>query len=341
MNRLIFIFSLFLSLLLYSSCGETNKKATSKNENLDSLLAKDPNNVGLLVKRGNLMLDSFLLKYNKKFFEIAKPDATKAFRLDSSRIDTRLLYADVLANDPERTVTDVSRSQYHYSFIVKKQPKNVKALVGLSSTYAYFADFQTALQYVDQALKINPKYRDAYVMKGTIFLMQNNRKLAISSYETAVQQDPTFELAYLRLGQLYTEDEKYKIAIEKFRNAVALNPKLADAIYGVAYCDQMLERYKEAEIGYHKLMQVDGKYHLGWFNIGYIKQFHTENQLDSAIIYYQMATDIQPEFVKAWHNIGLCYEDKNDRTRALQSYAKALKYNPNFELTKERVAALK
>jgi tetratricopeptide (TPR) repeat protein len=171
--------------------------------------------------------------------------------------------------------------------------------------------------------------------------MQNNRKLAISSYETAVQQDPTFELAYLRLGQLYTEDEKYEIAIEKFRNAVALNPKLADAIYGVAYCDQLLERYKEAEMGYHKLMKVDGKYHLGWFNIGYIKQFHTENQLDSAIIYYQMATDIQPEFVKAWHNIGLCYEDKNDRTRALQSYAKALKYNPNFELTKERVAALK
>jgi tetratricopeptide (TPR) repeat protein len=341
MNRFILIFSLFLSLLLYSSCGETNKKATSKNENLDSLLAKDPNNVGLLVKRGNLMLDSFLLKYNKKFFEIAKPDATKAFRLDSSRIDTRLLYADVLANDPERTVTDVYRSKFHYSFIVKKQPKNVKALVGLSSTYAYFADFQTAIQYVDQALKINPKYRDAYVMKGTIFLMQNNRKLAISSYETAVQQDPTFELAYLRLGQLYTEDEKYEIAIEKFRNAVALNPKLADAIYGVAYCDQMLERYKEAEMGYHKLMQVDGKYHLGWFNIGYIKQFHNENQLDSAIIYYQMATDIQPEFVKAWHNIGLCYEDKNDRTRALQSYAKALKYNPNFELTKERVAALK
>jgi len=341
MNQLISTFFIGVSLFLVLSCGETGKKVQAKNENLDSLLAKDPNNVGLLVKRGNLMLDSFLLKYNKKFFDIAKPDATKAFRLDSSRIDTRLLYADVLANDPERSVTDVTRSQYHYSFIVKKQPKNVKALVGLSSTYAYFADFQTAIQYVDQALKINPKYRDAYVMKGTIFLMQNNRKLAISSYETAVQQDPTFELAYLRLGQLYTEDEKYEIAIEKFRSGVALNPKLSDAIYGVAYCDQMLERYQEAEKGYHRLMQVDNKYHLGWFNIGYIKQFHTENQLDSAIIYYQMATDIQPEFVKAWHNIGLCYEDKNDRTRALQAYAKVLKYNPNFELTKERVAALK
>jgi tetratricopeptide (TPR) repeat protein len=341
MNQLISTFFIGISLFLVLSCGETGKKAQTKNENLDSLIAKDPNNVGLLVKRGNLMLDSFLTKYNKKFFDIAKPDATKAFRLDSSRIDTRLLYADVLANDPERSVTDVSRSQYHYSFVVKQQPKNVKALVGLSSTYAYFADFQTAIQYVDQALKINPKYRDAYIMKGTIFLMQNNRKLAISSYETAVQQDPNFELAYLRLGQLYTEDEKYEVAIEKFRSAVAINPKLADAIYGVAYCDQMMEKYSEAVEGYRKLMQVDNKYHLGWFNIGYIKQFHAENELDSAIIYYQMATDIQPEFVKAWHNIGLCYEDKKDRSRALQAYAKALKYNPNFELTKERVAALK
>jgi len=341
MKHFIISISLLSLLFSYSSCSEQEKKGQAKNENLDSLIAKDPNNVGLLVKRGNLMLDSFLIKYNKKFFDIAKPDATKAFRLDSSRIDTRLLYADVLANDPERSVTDVSRSQYHYSFIIKQQPKNVKALVGLSSTYAYFADFQTAIQYVDQALKINSKYRDAYVMKGTIFLMQNNRKLAISSYETAVQQDPNFELAYLRLGQLYTEDEKYEVAIEKFRSAVAINPKQADAIYGVAYCDQMLEGYKEAETGYRKLMQVNNKYHLGWFNIGCMKQFHAENELDSAIIYYQMATDIQPEFVKAWHNIGLCYEDKKDRSRALQAYAKALKYNPNFELTKERVAALK
>lgn len=341
MNQLISIFFIGITIFFAVSCNESDKKTQAKNESLDSLLAKDPNNVSLLVKRGNLMLDSFLLKYNKKFFDIAKPDATKAFRLDSSRIDTRLLYADVLSNDPDRSVADVSRAQFHYSFIVKKQPKNTKALVGLSSTYAYFADFQTAIQYVDEALKINPKYRDAYVMKGTIFLLQNNRKLAISSYETAVQQDPTFELAYLRLGQLYTEDEKYEVAIEKFRSAVAINPKLADAIYGVAYCDQMLERYDEAQKGYHRLMQVDEKYYLGWFNIGYIKQFHTENQLDSAIIYYQMATDIQPEFVKAWHNIGLCYEDKNDRTRALQAYAKALKSNPNYELTKERVGKLK
>lgn len=340
MKNTIFIFSVIFSFLL-SACKEDQGKPVVTSKNLDSLLALNPNDVNLLVKRGNLMLDSFLLKYNKVFFDKAKPDATKAFRLDSTRIDTRMLYADVLTNDPDRSVKDVSRAQYHYQYIVKKQPKNVKGLVGLASTFAYFADFQTALQYVDEALRINPKYRDAYIMKGTIFLMQDKQNLAISSYETAIQQDPNFELAYLRLGQLYTEDEKFDVAIEKFRSAVALNPKLSDAIYGVAYCEQMLNRFDEAIKVYRKLMQVDSKYHLGWFNIGYIKQFNTDNQIDSAIVYYQMATDIQPEFVKGWHNIGLCYEEKNDRTRALQAYAKALKYNPDFQLTKDRVAALK
>jgi len=46
-------------------------------------------------------------------------------------------------------------------------------------------------------------------------------------------------------------------------------------------------------------------------------------------------------FVEAWHNLGTCYEERGDITRALQSYAKALKYNPEFTLSRERADNLK
>jgi Tfp pilus assembly protein PilF len=46
-------------------------------------------------------------------------------------------------------------------------------------------------------------------------------------------------------------------------------------------------------------------------------------------------------FVEAWHNLGTCYEEQGDITRALQSYAKALKYNPEFALSRERADKLK
>jgi hypothetical protein len=39
--------------------------------------------------------------------------------------------------------------------------------------------------------------------------------------------------------------------------------------------------------------------------------------------------------------MGLIYEERKDITNALFSYAKALKNNPNFELSKDRVAILK
>jgi tetratricopeptide (TPR) repeat protein len=51
--------------------------------------------------------------------------------------------------------------------------------------------------------------------------------------------------------------------------------------------------------------------------------------------------DIQPKHIQSLHNIGLIYEDKNDLTNALFSYAKVLKIDPEFELTKERVEILK
>ena len=57
---------------------------------------------------------------------------------------------------------------------------------------------------------------------------------------------------------------------------------------------------------------------------------NVDQQLDSAIIFYQNALEIHKDFVKAHHNIGVCYEQKGDESRALRAYGQALKYNPKI-----------
>ena len=37
----------------------------------------------------------------------------------------------------------------------------------------------------------------------------------------------------------------------------------------------------------------------------------------------------------------MCYEEQGDLTKAMQSYAKALKYNPEFKLSRDRADVLK
>jgi tetratricopeptide (TPR) repeat protein len=327
------IFGIFLVFSLFLvSCKNKPVLGHNSTLSLDSLLLQYPDSVNLLVKHGEQALNNF--KY-----DVAIADAAKAFRLDSSRLDTRILYADAICNNPAIQNADVSKAQYHYKKLINKDPKNVRALVGLANTFSLRQDFDNSFKYINLALKINPKYRNAYILKGSNYRLLGNSKLAISSYETAVQQDPTFYGGYLMLGALYQFEEN-PICIEYYTTASQLQPKNPDVLYSLAYAKQIYGRENEAKLIYRKMLKLDSTYYEANFQLGYIKQF-TDLDLDSALYFYNAALDIEVRHIECYHNIGLIYEDKKDISNALLSYAKVLKYNPEFKLTKERVAVLK
>lgn len=324
----------FLSLPLWGliSCKTEGGKAKPTTKNIDTLITLYPDSLPILLRHGQYY-------YEKLRFDKALPSATKAFRLDSNRIDVRLLYAEILNNRPERSLEDVLSAQRHYDYILKKEPKNTKALVGLASTFTLMQDFDRSFQYINEALRIDPKYRDAYILKGTNYLQLNNMKLAKSSYETATQQDPEFYQAYIALGDLYNSEEN-EICIQYYTTAAQLQPDDIGVLYKLAYAYQTYNKLEEALEQYRVMYQKDPEFAMSLFQQGYIKHIY-QNEIDSAIIYYQQALVVEPKFVEAWHNIGMCYEAKNNVSKALQSYSKALKYNPKFEKSREAADKLR
>ena len=319
-------------LFILCSCGE-NKKASIGAIDIDSLLVLYPDSVDLLVERGNRYLKTFE-------FDKAIADGAKAFRIDSNNLEARLLFADILNNKPDRSITtDVSAAQRHYKFALKKRPKDPKVLISLASTYSQQMDFEESFKLINKALRIDKRYRDAYVLKGSNYLFLNKPDLAKSSYETAVQQDPKFFEAYLMLGSLY-QSENNEICIEYYRTAVSLQPKNPDVLFSLAYAYQLFNQPAKALALYRKMIQVDTAYYQALNQIGVIKQYNYK-EIDSAIYYYKSALQTEPRFVQAWHNLGMCYEERGDVSQALQSYGKALKYDPNFEMSRERADQLK
>lgn len=319
-------------LFILCSCGE-NKKASIGAIDIDSLLVLYPDSVDLLVERGNRYLKTFE-------FDKAIADGAKAFRIDSNNLEARLLFADILNNKPDRSITtDVSAAQRHYKFALKKRPKDPKVLISLASTYSQQMDFEESFKLINKALRIDKRYRDAYVLKGSNYLFLNKPDLAKSSYETAVQQDPKFFEAYLMLGSLY-QSENNEICIEYYRTAVSLQPKNPDVLFSLAYAYQLFNQPAKALALYRKMIQVDTAYYQALNQIGVIKQYNYK-EIDSAIYFYKSALQTEPRFVQAWHNLGMCYEERGDVSQALQSYGKALKYDPNFEMSRERADQLK
>jgi len=325
MKYLFFI----LPILFFISCNDT-KSISSEPKNLDSLLVKYPDSIPLLIKRGEKLMKIFR-------FDNAFADAAKAYRLDSTFLPARFFYAEVLNNRPNRTVLDVAIAQRHFTVILKKEPKNEKALVSLASTYSQQQDFDKSFQYINLALKINARYRDAYVLKGTNYLRLNKVELAKSSYETAVQQDPKFFEAYLMLGSLY-QSEKNPICLEYYITAAKLEPRNADVLYALAFANQQFNKVNEAKKLYRKMIQIDTTYSEALFQLGYIKQWlEKEDDLDSAIYFYSSSIQSSPKYVEAWHNLGVCYLNKGDKPNAMLSFRKALSFNPDFTLSRELI----
>jgi tetratricopeptide (TPR) repeat protein len=328
----LFIYFATLGLLSVMSCKSDANKNKPESTNIDTLLLKYPDSVPILLRHGTYY-------YEKLRFDKALPSATKAFRLDSNNLDVRMLFAEVLNNDPKRSLENVLTAQRHFDYILKKKPKNTKALVGLASTFSLMQDFERSFQYINEALRIDPKFRDAYVLKGTNYLQMDNMKLAKSSYETATQQDPEFFEAYIALGDLY-DSEKNPICIQYFTTASQLQPEDVGVLYKLAYAYQQYDRLEDALSLYRVMYQKDPTFAMSLFQQGYIKHIYM-NEIDSAMIYYNQALVIEPKFVEAWHNLGMCYEVKSNVPKALKAYSQALKYNPDFEKSREAAEKLR
>ena len=310
------------------SCGtDVTKPTPDSKQDLDSLITANPDDISLLVKRGEKLFEAYE-------YDLALVDAAKAFRLDTNDLSARLLYAEVINSRATRTPQEVTTAQRMYGEYLKKKPDSKRALVGYASTYSYQFDFNNSFKYINMALKLDKHYRDGYVLKGSNYMQIGNVDLAKSSYETAVQQDPEFYLAYFKLGQIYQAENDPK-CIEYFTSAYKLKPEYLEFKYQMAYSMQIHDRVDEAKELYREMAKDTSEFYVvrGLFHQGYIHHFMEDN-IDSARYYYESALKTEPRHVQSWHNLGICYDQEGNKTQALKSFSKALKYDPNFELSR-------
>ena len=151
--------------------------------------------------------------------------------------------------------------------------------------------------------------------------------------------DPDFWFAYTNLGNLYLSEQN-PICIEYYITANDIKKNDVDMMYNLAYAYQQFGKAEESAQLYREMFKIDETFAMAKFQQGWIKQ-EILNDLDSAMIFYRDAILIEPRFIEAWHNLGLCHERKGDKTLALKSYAKALKYNPDYTLSREAADRLK
>ena len=264
-------------------------------------------------------------------------DMKSAVRLDTNNIEYRNKYADLLV-----TTLDIENALLNYGKVLFVDSSNTQAYIGMARVYALVNNPGMATGYLQKAYEIDPHLSEAYFLEGMIYRAdyeetgrEESIKRALSSFQTAVEQNPSYYSAYIQMGVI-NHKLKNDIALDYYNTAITLEPKSTEAWYNKGKFFQDVQMLEEAKQCYRIVSSFDSLHSEAYYNQGFIKM-ELENELDSAIYFFDYTIQVDSLHIYAYNNLGLAYERNGEVEKAKSAYRKAIDINPDFKLAKKNL----
>ena len=289
------------------------------------ILAKDPNNIPALKRKGIIKYRKYKAEYDGsdlkkaiqldpmdpdlhvnmgryygviKEYESAYAEFDKAIQLDSTYAEAYYWKARVFDEDDL-----VDSAIYYYSIAINLKPKEMLYY----TTRAYFYQkqklFDKALADYTKAIEIEPKKPFRYCNKGDLYRNHLNQPYnALNQYTTAINMDSSYYFAWSCRARTYGDKlHNYEMAIHDSKY-ITTHLDTNDVIIlnwiGIYY--HRLGKEKKAKAYYNKVIQ---KYNSGLK----ISEW-----------------DITNGVAWAFNNLGVYYQRDNDYLKAAKKYNKAV-----------------
>jgi tetratricopeptide (TPR) repeat protein len=118
-------------------------------------------------------------------------------------------------------------------------------------------DFWGAKDDLDATLKLKPGYADAYLYRGTLFMILDEDQLAMNDYTKAIQHDPNNAYAHLYKADLLYEFKDYGKSIFYYSEAIRLNPDFEEAFLKRAGVHYVVQNYESAIADYTVVLEKE------------------------------------------------------------------------------------
>lgn len=137
-------------------------------------------------------------------------------------------------------------------------PKDAKKAYEKGSKSAKKGNMTEALEFLNQAVQIHPRYYDAHMALGQLHAQSKDFDAAQSSFTLASEIKPKSSEAQFNLGVILIKSHKSSEAIEKLRHAMELGDNSANAhmFLGLALMDT--KNYEESEKMLLKALDIAG-----------------------------------------------------------------------------------
>jgi tetratricopeptide (TPR) repeat protein len=189
-------------------------------------------------------------------------------------------------------------------------------------------DYRGAIIDYDQAIRLNPKYSEAYSNRGFARYKVGDNQGAITDYDQAIRIDPESTIAYNRRAVFRNRLGDDQGAIADFDQAIRLDPKYALSYKNRGQIRSSLGDDQGAIADFDQAIRLDPKYALAYVNRG--QAHYKSGNTQAAMIDYDQAIRLNPKFAISYENRGAARNRLRDYKGAIADFDQAIRLDPKY-----------
>ena len=153
-------------------------------------------------------------------------------------------------------------------------------------------DYKGALADLDKALVVSKNNDSLHVLHAKIEAENFNFKEAYAEVNEVIKHNSTYYDAYSFRGIIKAKSGNYEGAIYDFTKSIKLNAISAKAYYNRGLSHAYLDEFKQAIKDFSKAIELDSTYTNAWFQRGYWKELG--NDLPGSLFDLTQAAKLNP-----------------------------------------------
>lgn len=167
--------------------------------------------------------------------------------------------------------------------------------------------------------------------KGLSLQKDKRYQEAIDCYREVLSLVPSHITAWMNMGVAYHCLKKYSEAEEAFRNGLKHDERNPDLLYNLACLYVDIKYINEAQVLFERVLELQPDYVSAHNNLGHIYKEYKKDY-EAAIDSFNNALKLQQnsdklERARIYYNLGNCYQELMDISKAIEFYKKAIAMN--------------
>lgn len=211
-----------------------------------------------------------------------------------------------------------------YTALLRNDPKNLRAMLGLAGLYEIKGKDNEALAYYQKA--VETKQPSAFMAMASYHLKKNETAKAFKVLDDALKIEARNITLLEMKGRLLVNEKKYKDAVRVFEEIETINPEAGVALKIGAYV-AMKDTSKAVEQA-KKIIDKSPASARGYMVLGSI--YEKQKDYTRAINEVKRGIRVDGSNVQAIVYLGNLYEATKDYTNAMTSYEEAYRKKPDF-----------